>query len=78
MKRAKAIVTQFAVECPHCEEECQDPIYGSYSWLIDEAVIDKTYRCDDCGREFQLPKQLKNTKLWQKRDWTEKYLGSLK
>lgn len=67
MKSARATVSAYYVECPHCSAPLMDPATGSY--LIDRDSVDAFARqeptptakglvvvtCYDCRNRFALP-----------------------
>lgn len=58
MKAAKLTIITVSIECPHCEEDQVDPIYGSYHWEIDNITLGQVVTCEDCGKNFKLPKRI--------------------
>jgi hypothetical protein len=54
MKRAKKIVTAYAIQCPYCWTDLPQPDSGSLNWEAAEIRKGEVVTCYACQRASQL------------------------
>lgn len=56
-KRARIVLVEFAVECPHCHQRCEraDAYEGEDTYAFSEVDWPDRVKCEDCGRTYKVP-----------------------